>query len=173
MDFDLADQTESTGMVAIQGPEVIDRIADLLPVDVRAMKRYQFETGSLMLTKFTVFRSGYTGEDGVEVVIPAKVAGMAMKMLAGKMDKPDAAIKPAGLAREIRLRLEAGMPLYGHELGEEIDPLSAGLGVGGRSEEGFRRRRAAAEDRGRKGRSESWSAWNWKAGGSPGRERRS
>jgi len=127
MDFDLADQTESTGMVAIQGPAVNDRVADLLPVDVRAMKRYQFESGSLLLTKFTVFRSGYTGEDGIEVVIPAKVAGMAMKMLAGKMDKPDAAIKPAGLGARDTLRLEAGMPLYGHELGEEIDPISAGL----------------------------------------------
>lgn len=128
MDLDLADQTESTGMVALQGPAVIDRVADLLPVDVRALKRYQFESGSLLLTKFTIFRSGYTGEDGVEVVIPAKVAGMAMKMLAGKMDKPDAAIKPAGLGARDTLRLEAGMPLYGHELGEEIDPLSAGLG---------------------------------------------
>ena len=127
MDFDMADQTESTGMVAIQGPKVIDRLADLLPVDIRALKRYQFETGSLLLTKFTVFRSGYTGEDGVEVIIPAKVAGMAMKMLAGKMDKPDATIKPAGLGARDTLRLEAGMPLYGHELNEEMDPLSAGL----------------------------------------------
>ena len=127
MDFDMADQTESTAMVAIQGPKVIDRVADILPVDIRFLKRYQFETGSLMLTKFTVFRSGYTGEDGVEVVIPAKVAGMAMKMLAGKMDKPDATIKPAGLGARDTLRLEAGMPLYGHELNEQIDPLSAGL----------------------------------------------
>jgi aminomethyltransferase len=127
MDFDMADHTESTGMVAIQGPKVIDRVADILPVDLRAMKRYQFETGSLLLTKFSVFRSGYTGEDGVEIVIPAKVAGMAMKMLAGKMDKPDAAIKPAGLGARDTLRLEAGMPLYGHELNEQIDPISAGL----------------------------------------------
>ena len=127
MDFDMADQTESTAMVALQGPKVIERIADILPVDVRALKRYGFETGSFMMTKFTVFRSGYTGEDGVEVVIPAKVAGMAMKMLAGKMDKPDATIKPAGLGARDTLRLEAGMPLYGHELTEEIDPISAGL----------------------------------------------
>ena len=127
MDFDMADQTESTAMVAIQGPKVIERVADLLPVDVRALKRYQFEAGSLMLTKFTVFRSGYTGEDGVEVVIPAKVAGMAMKMLAGSMGKPEATIKPAGLGARDTLRLEAGMPLYGHELTEEFDPLSAGL----------------------------------------------
>ena len=127
MDLDIADQTESTAMVAIQGPKVIDRIADILPVDVRALKRYQFETASLMLTKFTVFRSGYTGEDGVEVVIPAKVAGMAMKMLAGGMQKPDATIKPAGLGARDTLRLEAEMPLYGHEITEQIDPISAGL----------------------------------------------
>ena len=127
MDFDMADQTESTAMVALQGPKVIDRVAEILPVDVKALKRYQFETGSLMLTKFTVFRSGYTGEDGVEIVIPAKVAGMAMKMLAGSMGKPDATIKPAGLGARDTLRLEAAMPLYGHEITEQIDPISAGL----------------------------------------------
>lgn len=127
-DFDMADQTESTAMVAIQGPKVIDRLADILPVDLRSMRRYTFVTDSLMLVKFTVFRSGYTGEDGVELVISAKAAAMAMKLLAGKMDKPDATIKPAGLGARDTLRLEAAMPLYGHELGESWDPLSAGLG---------------------------------------------
>ena len=116
-------------MIAIQGPKVIERLAGVLPVDVKGMKRYHFESGSYMgLLKFTVFRSGYTGEDGVEIVIPAKVAGMAMKMLAGKMDKETATIKPAGLGARDTLRLEAGMPLYGHELTESIDPISAGLG---------------------------------------------
>jgi len=129
LDFDMSDQTESTGMIAIQGPKVIDRLAAVLPVDVKNMKRYHFESGSYMgLLKFTVFRSGYTGEDGVEIVIPAKIAGMAMKMLAGKMDKETATIKPAGLGARDTLRLEAGMPLYGHELTESTDPLSAGLG---------------------------------------------
>jgi len=126
-DLDIADQTESTAMVAIQGPEVIEKLADVLPGDVRSMKRYQFETGSLMMTKFTVFRSGYTGEDGVEVILPARMAGMAMKMLGAKLDKPDATIRPAGLGARDTLRIEAGMPLYGHELSETIDPLSAGL----------------------------------------------
>ena len=126
-DLDIADQTESTAMVAIQGPMVIEKLADVLPGDVRSMKRYQFETGSLMMTKFTVFRSGYTGEDGVEVIIPARMASMAMKMLGGKLDKEDATIRPAGLGARDTLRLEAGMPLYGHELSETIDPLSAGL----------------------------------------------
>ncbi len=127
-DLDIADQTESTAMVAIQGPRVIDRLAGVLPGDLKAMKRYHFQSGSIMLVKYTLFRGGYTGEDGVELIIPAKMAGMAMKLLAGKMDKPDATIKPAGLGARDTLRLEAGMPLYGHELSEQIDPISAGLG---------------------------------------------
>ncbi len=127
-DFDMSDQTESTAMVALQGPKVIERVAGILPVDLKTMKRYHFESGSYMgMLKFTIFRSGYTGEDGVEIVIPAKVAPMAMKLIGGKTDKPDATIKPAGLGARDTLRLEAGMPLYGHELSEEIDPLSAGL----------------------------------------------
>ena len=128
-DFDMSDQTESTGMVAIQGPKVIERLSGVLPVDLKNMRRYHFESGSYMgLLKFTVFRSGYTGEDGVEVVIPAKVAPMAMKLIAGKTEKETATIKPAGLGARDTLRLEAGMPLYGHELTESTDPLSAGLG---------------------------------------------
>jgi aminomethyltransferase len=128
LDFDMADNTESTAMVALQGPKVLDRIAEHLPVDVKALKRYHFETGSVMgLIKLTVFRSGYTGEDGVEVILSAKVAPMAMKMLAGKSDREGATIRPAGLGARDTLRLEAAMPLYGHELNEQIDPISAGL----------------------------------------------
>jgi aminomethyltransferase len=126
-DFDMADNTEATAMVAIQGPKALDRIASIL--DARHLKRYHFEQMSVMaLFKFTVFRSGYTGEDGVEIVMPAKMAAMAGKMLGSGWDKPDATIKPAGLGSRDTLRLEAGMPLYGHELSDTIDPLSAGLG---------------------------------------------
>ena len=129
LDFDMSDQTEGTAMIAIQGPKVIDRLSSVFPTDLKAMKRYSFVSDSfMMMVKYTVFRSGYTGEDGVELILPAKMAGMAMKMLAGKADKPDATIKPAGLGARDTLRLEAGMPLYGHELGETLDPLSAGLG---------------------------------------------
>jgi aminomethyltransferase len=127
LDFDITDNTESTAMVAIQGPKVIDRMAEILPIELKSMKRYSFETSSFMLIKFTVFRSGYTGEDGVELIIPAKMAGMAIKLV-GKNDHEGATIRPAGLAARDTLRLEAGMPLYGHELSETIDPLSAGLG---------------------------------------------
>jgi aminomethyltransferase len=126
LDFDMADNTQSTAMVAIQGPKVIDRLAEILPVELKSMKRYSFETSSYMLIKFSVFRSGYTGEDGVELILPAKVAGMAMKMVAGK-DHEGATVRPAGLGARDTLRLEAGMPLYGHELTENLDPISAGL----------------------------------------------
>lgn len=128
LDFDVADNTEATAMVALQGPKVIERLAGVLPVDPSKIKRYHFEVMNLVLFKVHVFRSGYTGEDGVEVVLPAKMASLAVKMLGGKEQKESATIRPAGLGARDTLRLEAGMPLYGHELSESIDPISAGLG---------------------------------------------
>jgi aminomethyltransferase len=127
MEVNLDDQTEKTAMVAVQGPMVIERLANVLPVDVKAMKRYTFETAEVMFMRLAVFRGGYTGEDGIEVILPAKAAAMAMKMLGKGLTKTDATIAPAGLGARDTLRLEAGMPLYGHELSENIDPLSAGL----------------------------------------------
>jgi len=127
-DLEITDNTESTGMLAIQGPKVIDYLAPVMPFDLRELKRYHFLTESYMLVPFTVFRSGYTGEDGVEVVVPARVASMAINLLGGRLAGPDAVIQPAGLGARDTLRLEAGMPLYGHELSEQIDPISAGLG---------------------------------------------
>lgn len=128
LDCDMVDQTTSTAMVALQGPKVIDRIAGVLPVDVKSLKRYHFDSANLMLFKVHVFRSGYTGEDGVEIILPAKAASMAIKLIAGSLNKENATIAPAGLGARDTLRTEAGMPLYGHELTEDTDPLSAGLG---------------------------------------------
>jgi len=125
-DVQMVDNTESTGMVAIQGPKVIDRMAELLPIELKSMKRYTFESSSFMLIKFTCFRSGYTGEDGIELILPAKMASMAIKLV-GNKDHPGSTIRPAGLGARDTLRLEAGMPLYGHELTESVDPLAAGL----------------------------------------------
>ena len=126
-DLDVSDQTEATVMLAVQGPKVISRMSEAMGADLSAMKRYTFQNLSVMLVKLTVFRSGYTGEDGVEVILPARMASLAMKMVGGKLDKPDATIKPAGLGARDTLRLEAAMPLYGHELSEGVDPVSAGL----------------------------------------------
>jgi aminomethyltransferase len=127
-DVQIDDRTESTGMVAVQGPNVINKLSEVLPTDLKALKRYAFVNDEVMMTRYTVARSGYTGEDGVEMILSAKAAPMAMKMLAeGRFDHEGATIRPAGLGARDTLRLEAGMPLYGHELGETTDPISAGL----------------------------------------------
>lgn len=126
-DAEISDQTESTAMVALQGPAVVELISEALDVDVKSIKRYGFESGTYMLSRFTLFRSGYTGEDGVEIIVSNGTAQNMVKSMSGEMSKPDSPIKPAGLGARDTLRLEAGMPLYGHELTEGIDPISAGL----------------------------------------------
>ncbi len=120
------DQTDSTAMVAVQGPKVIEMIGNFSS-EIPTLKRYAFTTKNLLILKLIVSRTGYTGEDGVEVIMGAGMASMAIKLLL--KDKAEAAsVKPAGLGARDTLRMEAGMPLYGHELDEETDPLSAGLG---------------------------------------------
>ncbi len=94
---EMVDQTESTAMVALQGPKVIDRLSEALPIDIRSMKRYSFVTEDVMFVKLSVFRSGYTGEDGVEIILSAKAAAMAIKLLSADLDRPSATLQPAGL----------------------------------------------------------------------------
>jgi len=126
--FTIDDQTTSTSMVALQGPKALELLDSLLPDPVSDIKRYHFQTmRMMMIVTFQVFRSGYTGEDGCEIVCGNTAAAMAMNYLL-KSDGEHALLKPAGLGARDTLRLEAGMPLYGHELTEQTDPLSAGLG---------------------------------------------
>ncbi len=125
----IKDETMQTAMVAVQGPKVIALLDDLLPEPVSSLKRYHCMVQRYLFFTFTVFRSGYTGEDGVEIICGNTAAQMAMGFLfkQGK-DPADAPFQPAGLGCRDTLRLEAGMPLYGHELDENTDPVSAGLG---------------------------------------------
>ncbi len=124
----VSDDTMSTAMVALQGPKVMDLIARVSS-EVPSLKRYRFAVKNLVIAKLIVSRTGYTGEDGVEVILPAGMVGMAMKLLLKdvNMKDADARVKPAGLGARDTLRLEAAMPLYGHELGEEINALGCGI----------------------------------------------
>lgn len=124
----VSDDTMSTAMVAVQGPRVMDLISRVSS-EVPTLKRYRFTVKNLFIAKLVVSRTGYTGEDGVEVILPAGMVGMAMKLILKDVDMKaaDALVKPAGLGARDTLRLEAGMPLYGHELGEEIDALACGV----------------------------------------------
>lgn len=120
----IEDTTESTAMIAVQGPKVMEKIGAFSKT-VPTMKNYHFTEKNLMILKMIISRTGYTGEDGVEVILGAKMANMAIKLLL--KDKGEGIVKPAGLGARDTLRIEAGMPLYGHELDEQTDPLSAGL----------------------------------------------
>lgn len=126
--FNLEDQTLSTAMVAVQGPRVIEMVSKVSR-EIPSLKRYRFAVKNLIVMKLIVSRTGYTGEDGVEVILPAGMVGMAMSLLLKDVDykSEHAVVKPAGLGARDSLRLEAAMPLYGHELGEEINALSSGV----------------------------------------------
>ncbi|MEX0875892.1 MAG: glycine cleavage system aminomethyltransferase GcvT [Phycisphaerales bacterium] len=127
-DVNMEDRTEKTAMIAIQGPKVMDLIGKVSS-EIPQLKRYRFLVKNLMIIKLIVARTGYTGEDGVEVIMPASAVGMALKMLTKEVSQDGAEdlLKPCGLGARDTLRLEAGMPLYGHELGEEINALSCGI----------------------------------------------
>lgn len=122
------DQTTSTAMVALQGPKIIELISRFSK-EIPTMKRYRFTTKNLLVFKLIVSRTGYTGEDGVEAIVPATGTTMLIKMLMAQANGPDGQplIKPIGLGARDTLRMEASMPLYGHELGEEINALSCGV----------------------------------------------
>ena len=126
MAFKMEDQTQSTAMVAIQGPKAMEVIGKFSK-EIPTLKRYRFTEKSLMVVKLLVSRTGYTGEDGVEIILGASMAKLAMGLFLKDMGKADGVIKLCGLGSRDSLRLEAGMPLYGHEINEEIDPLTAGL----------------------------------------------
>jgi aminomethyltransferase len=125
-DVDIQDRTLTTAMVAIQGPEAIETVGKLLPLPVADLKRYRFKTGSVVGMDYFIARSGYTGEDGVEIILPASMAMTAMRLLLSQAADLGRPIKPAGLGARDTLRLEAAMPLYGHELTEDWDSITAG-----------------------------------------------
>ena len=127
-DAQLKDETLSTAMLAIQGPKTSELAGELADMDLSSLKRYRFVVLKVMGIAITVYHSGYTGEDGFEVVVPAGIVNMLLPRLLGTTEAPHPVIRPAGLGARDTLRIEAAMPLYGHELSEEWDSLTAGQG---------------------------------------------
>ena len=126
----IEDKTLDTAMIAVQGPKVMELIGEVSS-EIPTLKRYRFTQKNFLVMKLLVSRTGYTGEDGVEVILPAKSVKMALGMLFKKLgdpSDPNSAIKLCGLGARDTLRLEAGMALYGHELSEDIDALTTGIG---------------------------------------------
>jgi aminomethyltransferase len=124
-DVIIEDLTISRCMIAVQGPQAAGILSALADSDVAELKYYSGTEMTVCNQPALVSRTGYTGEDGFEVIIDSEFGQTVW----------DAALE-AGVASDIRacglgcrdtLRLEVGMPLYGHELDEATDPLSAGL----------------------------------------------
>ncbi|HEY0985024.1 glycine cleavage system aminomethyltransferase GcvT [Schlesneria sp.] len=125
LDLSFRDETQDTGMIAIQGPRSLELVQKVLNTDVSAMRYYFGQFSAFDGAPIFVSRTGYTGEDGFEVIVPANLTVKLWETFikAGE----SAELKPCGLGCRDTLRLEAAMPLYGHELSESINPLTAGL----------------------------------------------
>lgn len=119
------DQTLTHFMAALQGPRALTLLASLVDVDLSSLKYYFGTPAKVLGQPGFVSRTGYTGEDGVEIIVPASQAvALWERLIADGVPK---GLLPAGLGCRDTLRLEAAMPLYGHELSETIDPFTAGL----------------------------------------------
>lgn len=121
------DRSLETGLIAIQGPDAVNVVAAIFGEKVRDLKNYHFttETDASDFTDALVSRTGYTGEDGFECYVKWDQTEALWE--AFKEAGEQYAIAECGLGSRDTLRLEAGMPLYGHDLSEDITPLEAGL----------------------------------------------
>jgi aminomethyltransferase len=119
---EIEDQTFDTAMVAVQGPRAAELVAGLFTADLSGLKYYHATGARYRGEGGLVSRTGYTGEDGFEVIVRNHHAVPLWEDLVGR------GAVPCGLGARDTLRLEAAMPLYGHELTETTDPFRAGLG---------------------------------------------
>ncbi len=124
-DVKLEDITSTYGMIAVQGPRAIEVLDPLAECELTSLRYYTGQVTQVCGVECFVSRTGYTGEDGCEIVCPAEnvVEVWEQIMAAGE----SVGGRAVGLGARDTLRLEAGMPLYGHELSEEINPIQARL----------------------------------------------
>jgi aminomethyltransferase len=122
----LDDRSLATGLIAVQGPKAVSILGPLTDIDLAALRYYAIAEGDAAGIGALVARTGYTGEDGFEILIDTPRCEELWNALAeaGRSEE----IVPCGLGARDTLRLEAGMPLYGNELGRATNPFEAGLG---------------------------------------------
>jgi aminomethyltransferase len=117
---DVSDRTTDTAMIAVQGPRAVGLARDLTPGADQLAYYYAMPTNYRGRPSI-VSRTGYTGEDGLEFIVPRDLGVALWEDLIAR------GALPCGLGARDTLRLEAAMPLYGHELTEDIDPFQAGV----------------------------------------------
>jgi aminomethyltransferase len=122
----LSDYSSYYSQLALQGPRALETLKKLTKVDLAAIKNYWFAYGTVAgVPNVMIARTGYSGEDGFEVYIPSDEA-TSVKMWDAMMEAGgEFGIRPCGLGARNTLRLEAGMPLYGHEISDAINVLES------------------------------------------------
>lgn len=124
-DVEVRDVTDEISLLALQGPLAQQILARLTSADLDAIRYYHFIAGAVNAVPATISRTGYTGEDGFELYLPAESGETVWRAVleAGR----DEGIRPAGLGARDSLRLEMGYALYGNDLDESHNPLESGL----------------------------------------------
>ena len=122
----VTDRTADYALIAVQGPRAAAIVASLTTTDLDQVRYYASYEATIAGSEALLARTGYTGEDGFEIFIEPRESAPLWEALteAGR----GFGLVPAGLAARDSLRLEAGMPLYGNELGRDVTPYDAGLG---------------------------------------------
>jgi aminomethyltransferase len=124
----ISDYSDYYSQLALQGPRALETLQKLTKADLAAIKNYWFAWGTVAgVPNVMIARTGYSGEDGFEVYLPADEATTAKMWNALLEAGSEFGIRPCGLGARNTLRLEAGMSLYGHEISEEINVFEAGL----------------------------------------------
>jgi aminomethyltransferase len=125
-DTEVRDESGSWVLLAIQGPRSVEILGAITPNPLSELKYYAISEAKIADVDCLLARTGYTGEDGFEIYIPVAASEKVFDALLAAGSKFD--LMPTGLACRDTLRLEAGMPLYGHEMNEDVNPYQAGFG---------------------------------------------
>ena len=125
LEVEIEDQSDAYALLALQGPKAASILVEIGLDEVEAIKRFRHQQLSFGGEKIRVCRTGYTGEDGFEIYSSPKVAEILATQILSAGES--AGVRLCGLGARDSLRLEAGLPLYGHELSDNITPLEASL----------------------------------------------
>ena len=137
------DRTQQTTMIGVQGPLAQDLLEPLTEADLSSLRYYAASPARVAGVSALVARTGYTGEDGFELIVTGEDGKRLWQSLAARQQPVEPSL--CGLGARDTLRLEAGMPLYGHEISEQTNPFEAGLGRVVKLEQGDFVGRAALE----------------------------
>ncbi|MFN3691873.1 MAG: glycine cleavage system aminomethyltransferase GcvT [Fervidobacterium sp.] len=117
----LTNISDETGLIAVQGPKTQETIQPHVNINLEEIGYYSFKEGEIFGVRGIISRTGYTGEDGFELYIPANQTSIVWRKLL------EIGIKPAGLGARDVLRLEAGLLLYGNDMDDTVTPLEASI----------------------------------------------